>query len=106
MKDALNATKSLLNDKNIEVWHTHTSSVNRAGSVLSRVKYEVHPELLTQAWLKFYECLSAYSDLVQIDDSCKFSSLHLCEAPGAFVAALNHFLVQNYKNIQVTCFPF
>jgi cap2 methyltransferase len=75
--------------------HHHTSFVNRAGSVINRVKKEIYPELLTQAWLKFYECLNEYS-LVSGVKGSSFLSLHLCEAPGAFISALNHYLSLNH----------
>ena len=56
---------------------------------LTRVRREAsRPEMLTQAWCKFTECINRYS-LVEGD---ALSSAHLCEAPGAFVAALNHHI--------------
>lgn len=84
----------------------HTSNTNRAKAVFSKIKQTIRPEMLTQAWLKFYECLSQY-DLVTFGTSGSqtglvFESLHLCEAPGAFITALNHFLVVNHQNIQVS----
>ena len=50
-------------------------------------------ELCTQAWVKFYEILSTFLGKSLVPD-CHFMSVHLCEAPGAFVTALNHFLQQ------------
>ena len=86
---------STRSDKSIYYRHHHTSFVNRAGSVINRVKKEIYPELLTQAWLKFYECLSEF-DLVSGVKGSSFLSLHLCEAPGAFISALNHYLSLNH----------
>ena len=106
MKESLNGTKNLLKNKDIHSWHLHTSNTNRAKAVFSKIKQTIRPELLTQAWLKFYECLSQY-DLVAMGTSGSqpgliYESFHLCEAPGAFIAALNHFLTVNHKNIQVS----
>ena len=56
---------------------------------IARVRKEASkPELLTQAWCKFTECINRY-DLVE---GVALNSAHLCEAPGAFVAALNHHI--------------
>ena len=55
----------------------------------ARVRREAsRPEMLTQAWCKFTECVNRY-DLVE---GSALNSVHLCEAPGAFVAALNHHI--------------
>ncbi len=94
MKEELNAVKSKLNRLQLETWHKHTREVNPAATVVQRVRSEANrPELLTQAWCKFTECLNRF-DLVDngLTKNAPFHSLHLCEAPGAFVAALNHHL--------------
>jgi cap2 methyltransferase len=46
--------------------------------------------LMTQAWIKFYEILSNFPQLSEtnLDYEPQLSSLHLCEAPGAFISAL------------------
>lgn len=48
---------------------------------------------MTQAWLKFYEILSNIPELISSVDltADRFTSLHLCEAPGAFISALMSF---------------
>ena len=89
MCDELNRTKSLLNEKPLSQWHMHTKKQNPAGKVLEKVrKSACNPELLTQAWCKFTEILNRF-ELVDLDS---LKSCHLCEAPGAFVTALNHHL--------------
>ncbi len=54
---------------------------------------KVEPEMCTIAFAKMYEMLEAYQ-LVRYypDHGNKFNSLHLCEAPGAFICATNHFI--------------
>ncbi|KAH9383856.1 hypothetical protein HPB48_025626 [Haemaphysalis longicornis] len=88
MKAELNTTKSLLNEMEPIAWRRHTTWTNRAGSVMHKVRQSASPELLTQAWCKFYQLLHDY-DLARADP---LRSFHLCEAPGAFVLALQHYL--------------
>lgn len=103
LRDSLNAVKGLLNSLPLELWHRHTAAVNPAGHVLPRVRQHAsRPELLTQAWCKFTECLNRFqlvpsSPEADDDDEAlgpptPFHSVHLCEAPGAFITALNHHL--------------
>ncbi len=96
LRDELNATKSRLNKLQLAKWHWHTRAQNPAGTVVAAVRSVAKAELLTQAWCKFYECLNRYPDLIAPDG--KLRTAHLCEAPGAFVAALNHYLVVNSSN--------
>lgn len=101
IKASLNTTKNLLNSKDIEKWRNHTSKTNPCGLVVKNLRETVKPELCTQAWTKFYEILSS-CDI--IPSKCirnrKITSLHLCEAPGAFIASLNHYLKSNFDNIE------
>ncbi|KAK2575014.1 hypothetical protein KPH14_008761 [Odynerus spinipes] len=98
LKDQLNEVKNRLNSYNLNEWHMHTSKRNKAGQVHHRVRRDIRPEFLTQAWCKFYEILSFF-DVVPQDEISKnyncFTSVHLCEAPGAFVTSLNHWLKTN-----------
>ena len=93
MKDRLNQTKSLLNDFDIVQWHQHTRRVNKTGLVVKHLRQELQVEMCTQAWAKFHEILNTY-DLIpeEATEAGELFSVHLCEAPGAFVASLNHFL--------------
>lgn len=45
---------------------------------------------ISQAWLKMYEILSVFDRL--IPNNPTIHSFHLCEAPGNFVAATNHYV--------------
>jgi len=44
-------------------------------------------EMVTNAWIKMYEMLK---DINFVGDN--ITTFHLCEAPGAFISALNHYL--------------
>ena len=102
LKNKLNSVKGLLNNYPLEKWHRHTRNQNPAGFVISAVRKRANPELVTQAWCKFTEILNRFPTLVSTsahtDES--FKTLHLCEAPGAFITALNHFI--KLKRISVS----
>lgn len=93
LKASLNAVKNQLSDKNVHVWHQHTNSTNRAGKVMAAVRSAANAEICTQAWCKFYEILGTF-DLLPAEalQSGELNTVHLCEAPGAFITALNHYL--------------
>lgn len=94
MKNELNALKNNLNDKDMISWHQHTRSVNLASNIAAEIQQNSRPELLTQAWCKFYEIVTTYLDLQGKEF---LFSVHLCEAPGAFVTSLNHFMLSTGK---------
>ena len=123
-KTKLNSVKSELNEFELYEWHQHTTAMNpvciykscfvfcqhfhnytlsfQSGSVIATVKRQIHPELCTQAWCKFYEILSKFPQLALINSEARvFKSLHLCEAPGAFVTSLNHFLTLNQTGLKI-----
>ncbi|NXD25122.1 CMTR2 methyltransferase, partial [Spelaeornis formosus] len=97
LKNSMNEVKNQLNDKNLEDWHRHTSFTNKAGKIISHVKKSVNAELCTQAWCKFHEILCSFPLLPDeaLQDG-ELNSVHLCEAPGAFIASLNHFLKSHH----------
>jgi len=112
MKQRLNETKSQLNNMPLQRWHKHTKRLNPASRVAYELRRNVQPELLTQAWEKFHECFHVFSigpkennnapipapstdgdeDEAIPTPSPPFNSVHLCEAPGAFITSLNHAL--------------
>lgn len=103
LKSRLNFHKSQLNDFDIEEWSSHTRRRNPAGEVCWKIRCLVNPEFLTQAWTKFYECACSYNIIPdEAVSEGKMVSLHLCEAPGAFITSLNHYLKLNYEHIEVS----
>ncbi|XP_006860245.1 PREDICTED: cap-specific mRNA (nucleoside-2'-O-)-methyltransferase 2 [Chrysochloris asiatica] len=100
LKNSLNEVKNLLSDKKLDEWHEHTAFTNKAGKIISHVRKSVNAELCTQAWCKFHEILCSFPLIPQeAFQNGKLNSLHLCEAPGAFIASLNHYL----KSHQFPC---
>ncbi|XP_058803418.1 cap-specific mRNA (nucleoside-2'-O-)-methyltransferase 2 isoform X2 [Phymastichus coffea] len=58
--------------------------------------------LICQAWCKFHEIVSKYPLVpkeVIFDNNNVFTSLHLCEAPGAFITCLNNWLKTNLPSV-------
>lgn len=103
LKSKLNFHKSQLNDFDIEEWSAHTRRRNPAGEVCWRIRSHINPEFLTQAWTKFYECAYSYNIVPEqaVSDG-RMVSLHLCEAPGAFITSLNHFLKSHHPDVEVS----
>lgn len=102
IKDHLNKTKNKLNNLDLDEWSAHTRKRNPSGNINKMLRDQINPEFLTQAWTKFYECANKYQIISNsIIQEKKLISLHLCEAPGAFVAALNHYLKTHYEDIEV-----
>lgn len=98
LKDHLNSIKSKLNEYPIQKWCEHTSRTEPSGSLTGHLKADLGTaEFITVAWCKFFECLHHYP-LVK---GPQLNSLHLCEAPGAFINALNHYLYSTYKHDEV-----
>ncbi|KAK0150051.1 Cap-specific mRNA (nucleoside-2'-O-)-methyltransferase 2 [Merluccius polli] len=93
LKESLNAVKNQLSDKDLTVWHGHTNSTNRAGKVITTVRSSANAEICTQAWCKFYEILGSFNLLPEKAVlNGELNTVHLCEAPGAFITALNHYI--------------
>ncbi|XP_033489960.2 cap-specific mRNA (nucleoside-2'-O-)-methyltransferase 2 [Epinephelus lanceolatus] len=93
LKASLNDVKNQLSDKNVQVWHQHTNSTNRAGKVITTVRSAANAEICTQAWCKFFEILGTFNLLPEEAlQNGELNTVHLCEAPGAFITALNHYI--------------
>lgn len=100
-KDFLNAVKSKLNDFPIEKWSLHTRSRNPCQGIVAKLKNEVNAEFVTQAFCKFYEIVHCYKLVDPKVCGEQLMSLHLCEAPGAFITSLNHYLQLKFPNLKV-----
>jgi 23S rRNA U2552 (ribose-2'-O)-methylase RlmE/FtsJ len=57
-----------------------------------KIRNDYGGQMVTNAWFKMYELLNMFSDIIP-ENICSF---HLCEAPGAFISATNHY--QSNKN--------
>ncbi|XP_066936304.1 cap-specific mRNA (nucleoside-2'-O-)-methyltransferase 2-like [Clytia hemisphaerica] len=96
-KTDLNAVKSLLNSVDIASWHRHTSNMHKFSSVPYKLRTQLKVELPTQAWAKFYSILGTFEIIPkECMENRYLKSFHLCEAPGAFIASLNHFIQNRF----------
>ncbi|KAH8307593.1 hypothetical protein KR044_004304, partial [Drosophila immigrans] len=93
LKEQLNSVKSKLNNYGVQEWSTHTNRRDPSGEISWRLKNETKAEFVTVAWCKIFECLHRFPLVTQPT----LNTLHLCEAPGAFIAALNHYLHSTHK---------
>lgn len=66
--------------------------MNTSSNIVPYLREKLSIEIGTQAWAKMFEILANF-DLIKTVNNQKLTTLHLCEAPGAFISALNHFLV-------------
>ena len=98
LKTQLNSAKSLLNDIPLNEWSAHTSATDKSSLIIECLKKQLtrRPFLLTKAWIKLYEILVNFK-LIEplIGDNCRLTVLLLCECPGGFVNAINHYIRSN-----------
>ncbi|GAX78270.1 hypothetical protein CEUSTIGMA_g5712.t1 [Chlamydomonas eustigma] len=99
-KEKLNGIKSRLDNMPNGEWLKAASLANRAEFVKSKLRNDFNVELGTVAWAKMYEAIMSCSllphDSIALGQGPEGNpaafTVHLCEAPGAFIAATNHFV--------------
>ncbi len=95
-KQALNTTKTKLDAKDIQVWSRHTDETSLLKDAVFACRKDLQLEMCTIAWLKMYEMLCSFDLVPKVDQgrpgSAVFRSVHVCEAPGAFICATNHYV--------------
>ncbi|VDN40643.1 unnamed protein product [Gongylonema pulchrum] len=102
LSDKFNTLRDKIPCNRLNEWRIHTSFTNPLRSFIREQSRNArHVEYSTQAFFKFYEILTRFSNLcfpVEDSESC-FKTLHLCESPGAFICALNTFLALKKPNL-------
>jgi len=91
LKRDLNERKALLSDLDIVKWHNHTTQTHPGGLIMRMMKKHFNAEMCTQAWCKFREIVHRL-DLESHLQEDQLRTVHLCEAPGAFITSFNHYL--------------
>ncbi|KAI0987958.1 hypothetical protein GJ496_006030 [Pomphorhynchus laevis] len=89
LRSELLNVQSMLSSIDVEDWRSHTNRYDQCSEAIRLIATQIKVDLPTRAWLKMYEFLVVFTKLTEPNP---LRSLHLCEAPGAFVCALNHFI--------------
>uniref|UniRef100_A0AAF5PKK0 Cap-specific mRNA (nucleoside-2'-O-)-methyltransferase 2 n=2 Tax=Wuchereria bancrofti TaxID=6293 RepID=A0AAF5PKK0_WUCBA len=92
----LNELRETIPSDHIDDWRRHTSFTHPLRSFIRKhAKSAYSTEYSTQAFFKFYEILVRFSHLCFPCSDAKhiIRSFHLCESPGAFISALNVYLI-------------
>ena len=71
-------------------WEHITNKLDEYDKLKLILKRQYHAEMVTNAWIKMYEILNMFPSVIPNNKNIK--TFHLCEAPGAFISALNHYL--------------
>ncbi|EEA07080.1 ribosomal RNA large subunit methyltransferase J domain-containing protein [Cryptosporidium muris RN66] len=96
LKSQLDGVRSELNSIDIEIWQDFTRSTNIAQDIIYKLR-NIPIELPTTGWCKLYEILSFFRWYEMINEN-EYRSMHLCECPGGFISALNHYIHNNVLN--------
>ena len=97
----LNKTKAAIDDIDIEAWRENNYKTLLAKNVTLFIQSEKRIEMPSKAFCKMYEILCEYKGALGLSmHESSFNSVHLCEAPGAFVSATNHFLRSRYPAVR------
>jgi cap2 methyltransferase len=101
LKDELKSLMRSLDTYILHNWHSHTSSLNKAGDIKHRLHFLLDPELLTEDWCKFYE-IAIYFNLIPYASMLTHSlnSVHVCETSGSFITSLNHYMKEHNSDIE------
>uniref|UniRef100_A0A6C0LRQ0 Adrift-type SAM-dependent 2'-O-MTase domain-containing protein n=1 Tax=viral metagenome TaxID=1070528 RepID=A0A6C0LRQ0_9ZZZZ len=72
-------------------WEQLTNKLTMQSALKNILKNYLNVDMPTNAWIKMYEMLSNIKDIIPIKcDTVR--TFHICEAPGAFISAINHYL--------------
>ncbi|CUV07243.1 unnamed protein product [Cryptosporidium hominis] len=96
LKSQLDSVRNELDLIDINVWQSFTRTTNIAQDVIYKLR-EIPVELATTGWCKLYEILHYFRWHEYINEA-EYHSMHLCECPGGFISALNHYIHLNVIN--------
>lgn len=96
-------------DQDIVDWNKLTDCIDVYRNLKKVLSWKYNTEMTTNAWMKFYEIVSSENLFNKRKKSIK--CFHVCEAPGAFISSMNHFVntqteVSNYDWYAQSLNPF
>jgi hypothetical protein len=80
-------------------WEQLTNQIDIYKNLKYILKKQYGAEMVTNAWIKMYEMLNSFPDLIPTDNKI-IKTFHLCEAPGAFISAINHFVSSREQKLE------
>lgn len=92
-------SKSKYQEKNVYLltWESLANEIDIYKNLKNILIKQYNAEMVTNAWIKMYELLNMFSDL--IPNSNIVNTFHLCEAPGAFISAIHHLLSKRNQKL-------
>lgn len=78
-------------------WDAITNQLDYYKYIKNKIKKYYGGQMVTNAWIKLYEILNTFPEI--LDSNKTIKSFHLCEAPGAFVSAIHHYLTIKNQNL-------
>lgn len=99
INDDFEKVRNELNDKNIRAWGLHTARTDLSSDIIHRFRQK-DVELSLRTWLKLNEILNSYP-IINLDvKTSVIKACFLCEAPGCFILATNHYIKVNSPSCQ------
>lgn len=86
------------NNNYLLTWEQISDLIDFHRGLKNTLRFQYKCEMVTNAWLKMYEMLNMFPEIIPNNKNIK--SFHLCEAPGAFVAALNQYLFSKKQELE------
>ena len=97
----LDSTDYIIDTRNVLEWNKMKKIIrfyrplNKNKHLKKIIDVEYNQQNISQAWIKMYEILKIFK-LISPKET-KFTSFHMCEAPGNFISAINHYIKTETK---------
>jgi hypothetical protein len=98
---AINMADYTIDTRNIHDWDKIKSMVrfyrpyDTNKQLRTIIEKKFNQKYISQAWIKMYEMIDMFNLIPK--DTDKFKTFHMCEAPGNFISAINHYIKTQTK---------